>query len=201
MSEGYWLVAADGGVFTYGRRRSLKYGSNGALALERNRSLPWRQHPMAAATGLSPPTGASSLSATLRSTAPPARWRLFKPIVGHGAHSRTARATGWCASDGGIFSFGDAQFYGSTGAIALNDPIVAMAPTPDGRGYWLVASDGGIFTFGDAAFYGSTAADAPTRSGREDRAHFLGQRATGLRTRTARCTSSGSAQGRLAAAA
>jgi cell wall-associated NlpC family hydrolase len=37
-----------------------------------------------------------------------------------------------------------------------------MAPTPDGRGYWLMASDGGIFTFGDAAFYGSTAADAPT---------------------------------------
>ena len=37
-----------------------------------------------------------------------------------------------------------------------------MAPTPDGRGYWLMASDGGIFTFGDAAFYGSTAADATT---------------------------------------
>ncbi len=31
-----------------------------------------------------------------------------------------------------------------------------MAPTPDGRGYWLVASDGGIFAFGDARFYGST---------------------------------------------
>jgi hypothetical protein len=59
-------------------------------------------------------------------------------------------------SDGGIFSFGDAQFYGSTGNIALNKPIVGMAPTPDGGGYWLVASDGGIFAFGDAQFYGST---------------------------------------------
>ena len=59
------------------------------------------------------------------------------------------------ASDGGIFSFGDAAFYGSTGAIRLNKPIVGMAPTPDGKGYWMVASDGGIFTFGDAAFYGS----------------------------------------------
>ncbi|MGC8466525.1 MAG: hypothetical protein ACP5O0_11480, partial [Acidimicrobiales bacterium] len=28
------------------------------------------------------------------------------------------------ASDGGIFSFGDAQFYGSTGNIKLNAPIV-----------------------------------------------------------------------------
>jgi hypothetical protein len=59
------------------------------------------------------------------------------------------------ASDGGIFTFGDAGFYGSTGSIRLNQPIVGMASTPDGGGYWLVASDGGIFTFGDAGFYGS----------------------------------------------
>ncbi len=61
-------------------------------------------------------------------------------------------------SDGGVFTFGDAQFYGSTGAIHLNQPIVGMAATPDGKGYWLVASDGGIFSFGDAQFYGSTGA-------------------------------------------
>jgi len=61
-------------------------------------------------------------------------------------------------NDGGIFSFGDSQFYGSTGAMKLNKPVVGMAATPDGRGYWLVASDGGIFCFGDAAFYGSTGA-------------------------------------------
>ena len=40
--------------------------------------------------------------------------------------------------------------------MPLNKPIVGMAATPDGKGYWLVASDGGIFTFGDARFYGST---------------------------------------------
>jgi hypothetical protein len=61
------------------------------------------------------------------------------------------------AADGGIFSFGDAAFYGSTGAITLNKPIVGMASTPDGGGYWLVASDGGIFSFGDAVFLGSAA--------------------------------------------
>jgi hypothetical protein len=60
------------------------------------------------------------------------------------------------ASDGGIFSFADSAFYGSTGNIKLNQPIVGMAPTQSGRGYWLVASDGGIFSFGDAAFHGST---------------------------------------------
>ena len=58
------------------------------------------------------------------------------------------------ASDGGIFSYGDAGFYGSTGSMRLNKPVVGMAATPDGKGYWLVASDGGIFSFGDAQFYG-----------------------------------------------
>jgi hypothetical protein len=31
------------------------------------------------------------------------------------------------ASDGGIFSFGDAPFFGSTGGQPLNQPIVGMA--------------------------------------------------------------------------
>jgi hypothetical protein len=61
------------------------------------------------------------------------------------------------AADGGIFSFGDASFYGSTGGAHLNEPIVGMAATAGRKGYWLVASDGGVFAFGDAAFYGSAA--------------------------------------------
>ena len=80
---------------------------------------------------------------------------LNKPVVGMAA---TPDGMGYwlVASDGGIFAFGDAGFYGSTGAMPLNKPIVGMATTADGKGYWLVASDGGIFAFGDARFYGST---------------------------------------------
>ena len=48
-----------------------------------------------------------------------------------------------------------AAFYGSTGGMHLNQPIVGMAATPDSEGYWLVAADGGIFAFGDALFSGS----------------------------------------------
>jgi hypothetical protein len=58
------------------------------------------------------------------------------------------------ASDGGIFSFGDATFHGSMGGTPLNAPIVGMAATPSGAGYWELAADGGLFGF-DAAFYGS----------------------------------------------
>jgi len=60
------------------------------------------------------------------------------------------------AADGGIFSFGSAQFYGSTGSLRLNAQVVGMTATPDDKGYWLVAADGGVFAFGDAQFYGST---------------------------------------------
>ena len=80
--------------------------------------------------------------------------RLNQPIVGMAA---TASGKGYwlVASDGGIFSFGDARFYGSMGGVRLNRPVVGMAATRTGKGYWLVASDGGIFSFGDARFYGS----------------------------------------------
>jgi len=60
------------------------------------------------------------------------------------------------ASDGGVFAYGDATFFGSTGSLVLNRPVVGMSATPDGKGYWLVASDGGVFAYGDAAFHGST---------------------------------------------
>ena len=68
------------------------------------------------------------------------------------------------ASDGGVFSFGDARFFGSMGGVALARPVVGMAATPSGGGYWLVASDGGVFTFGDAPFTGAV----PTFEARDD---------------------------------
>ena len=76
----------------------------------------------------------------------------------------TCPTAGWCAGtdyDSNIWIGtippppGDAPFYGSTGGQRLNQPVVGMAATPDGKGYWLIARDGGIFSFGDAGFYGS----------------------------------------------
>ena len=78
--------------------------------------------------------------------------RLNRPVVG--AASTPDGSGSWLvASDGGVFTFGQAGFFGSAGNLPLVKPIVGMAPTPTGQGYWLVASDGGVFTYGDAHFY------------------------------------------------
>ncbi|MHB1763756.1 MAG: hypothetical protein ACYCS4_13650, partial [Acidimicrobiales bacterium] len=82
---------------------------------------------------------------------------LAAPVVGI-ASTPDGRGYWEVASDGGVFAFGDAQFYGSMGAKPLAAPVVGIASTPDGRGYWEVASDGGVFAFGDAQFYGSMGA-------------------------------------------
>jgi hypothetical protein len=121
VRHGYWLLGADGGVFSYGDAQF-------------HGSLPQIGYTPAGSGG---------------------PHQLKAPLVGI---ESTISGNGYwlVASDGGVFSFGDAVFYGSTGAMHLNKPIVAMAVTPDGKGYWLVASDGGVFSFGDALFHGST---------------------------------------------
>ena len=75
---------------------------------------------------------------------------------GFGGNLNCGEGYRFVASDGGVFDFGDAAFYGSAGGTPLNSPVVGMADTPSSDGYWLVASDGGIFSYGDAQFYGST---------------------------------------------
>ena len=72
------------------------------------------------------------------------------------AHIGDAQHGYWLVgSDGGVFSFGAAQFYGSVANLQLQSPVIGIASTADRGGYWLVASDGGVFAFGDAGFYGS----------------------------------------------
>ncbi len=79
----------------------------------------------------------------------------------HRGHAEWAWLLGRPPSDGGVFTFGDAPFHGSVGGRALAAPIVGIAATPSGNGYWLVGSDGGVFAFGDAGFHGSIASPAP----------------------------------------
>jgi len=54
------------------------------------------------------------------------------------------------ASDGGVFSFGDAKFAGSLGRFRLASPAVGIVATRRGHGYWIELADGEVFGFGDA---------------------------------------------------
>ena len=53
------------------------------------------------------------------------------------------------------FTFGSARYFGSTGGMTLAEPIVSMASTRAGDGYWMVGADGGVFTFGAARYFGA----------------------------------------------
>ena len=153
-NSGYRLVAADGGVFSFGDAGF--FGSAGGARLNR---------PIVGATTTKSNKGYWFVASDggifnygdAKFYGSTGAVRLNQPIVGMAA---TPSGNGYwlVASDGGIFNYGDAKFYGSTGAVRLNQPIVGMAATPSGNGYWLVASDGGIFNYGDAKFYGSTGA-------------------------------------------
>jgi hypothetical protein len=153
--DGVWLVAGDGGIFTFGD--AAFFGSTGDLRLNKPivgmaATPTGRGYWLVASDG-----GIFTFgdAAFLGSTG---AMRLNQPIVGMAA--TTSGGGYWLvASDGGIFTFGDAVFLGSTGNIRLNKPITAMARMPRSDGYWLVASDGGIFTFGDAPFHGSNPID------------------------------------------
>jgi hypothetical protein len=71
------------------------------------------------------------------------------------AATPTGRGYWLAAADGGVFSFGDARFQGSTGGLDLASEIVGIAATPTGDGYWLAARDGGVSAFGDADYAGA----------------------------------------------
>ena len=73
--------------------------------------------------------------------------QLSQPDRGRGGYARGSAATGSSTSSGGVYAFGDAQFEGSPGGAApLTKPIVGMAATPDGLGYWFVACKRGCLS-------------------------------------------------------
>ena len=131
---GYWLVASDGGIFAFGDARF--HGSTGGIRLSK---------PI---VGMAPTSGGAGywLAASdggvfsfgdahfLGSEAPNHALGsvvaiVARPGVGEGY---------WLAStDAGVYGFG-AKVYGSIASSTLPNPIVSMAVTASGNGYWLL---------------------------------------------------------------
>jgi hypothetical protein len=148
---GYWAVARDGGIFSFGNAPFR--GSTGDISLNEP-IVGMAAHPsgegywLVASDGGVFSFGAVGFHGSMGDRA------LNQPVVGM-ASTPSGEGYWLVAADGGIFSFGDAVFRGSTGDISLNQPIVGMTAHPSGDGYWFVARDGGLFSFGNARFHGS----------------------------------------------
>jgi hypothetical protein len=149
-TQGYWLVARDGGIFSFGTVGF--HGSTGGNRLNQP-IVGMAAHPGGGYWFVAADGGVFAFDAPFFGSAGGSP--LNQPIVGM-ASTPSGNGYWLVARDGGIFSYGDAGFFGSTGGTRLNQPIVGMTATPSGRGYWLVARDGGIFSYGDAGFFGST---------------------------------------------
>jgi hypothetical protein len=149
---GYWLVARDGGVFSFG---VPFFGSQGGRRLSAP-IVAMAPVPGGASYSLAGSDGAVYGQGPAATECVGGSRTLNKPIVGM-AETPGGNGCWLAASDGGIFSIGtQAHFYGSAGSLRLNKPIVGVAAAPDGHGYYLVASDGGVFTYGTGAhFHGS----------------------------------------------
>jgi hypothetical protein len=150
-AQGYWEVAADGGVFTFGD--AAFYGSMGGRPLDAPivglvATPDGKGYWEVASDGGIFSFGDAAFYGSMGGR------HLDAPIVGMAA-APSGKGYWEVAADGGVFTFGDAAFGGSMGGKPLAAPIVAMAPTDDGGGYWEVASDGGVFSFGNAGFHGS----------------------------------------------
>jgi hypothetical protein len=140
-AKGYWLVAADGGIFAFGNAQF--HGSTGNIRLNKpvvgmavtpSGGGYW----MVATDGGIFAFGDAGFYGSTGSLV------LNQPIEG-----MTATPDGhgyWMvASDGGVFCFGDAAFHGSLGGRTLSAPIAGMIP--NGNGYTLIGQDGQLYPF------------------------------------------------------
>ncbi|MDQ3946266.1 MAG: hypothetical protein M3357_14150 [Actinomycetota bacterium] len=150
--SGYWMVSANGAVYTFGDAPHLGNGrvEPGVEAVDLEPTPSGRGYWVVDGAG-----GVSGLGdATVYGHADRSRLASGETIT---SLSATVSGRGYWlfTTRGRVLAFGDASFLGDMAAVRLNAPVLDSIPTPSGRGYYMVASDGGIFAFGDAHFHGS----------------------------------------------
>jgi hypothetical protein len=162
--RGYWMVGADGGVFAFGDAPF-----HGAPAGQL-RSPAIHLEPTPSGNGYWVLSAAGEVFAFGDASF---RGQLFPvPANAVGLASTPSGVGYWIATaDAQVFAFGDAVLQAATGAsLPAGDsqspppkptgPTVAIAASPDGKGYWLLGRDGGVFSFG-VPFHGSVGERQP----------------------------------------
>ena len=149
-SGGYWTVAGDGGVFSFGPNF---YGSTGNLKLNQpvfaiTSTADGKGYWFVARDG-----GVFTYGDGVFHGSVPALGVHVTNIVGMAAD--TATGGYWLVgSDGGVYAF-SAPFKGSLPGLGQHvSNVVGIAATSDGGGYYLVTSTGAVYAFGDAKYQG-----------------------------------------------
>ncbi|MEW6474128.1 MAG: N-acetylmuramoyl-L-alanine amidase [Actinomycetota bacterium] len=162
--HGYWMLGADGGVFAFGDAPFLgsSVGRLRSPAVHLEPTPTGKGYWVLSAAGEVVPFGDAAL------------WGQLFPVpvntVGLAA-TPTGRGYWIATADSRVFAFGDALLAGTAGSTLAaggmegastrpSGPIVAIAASPDGQGYWLLGRDGGVFSFG-VPFYGSVVERRP----------------------------------------
>jgi hypothetical protein len=165
--RGYWMLGADGGVFAFGDAtfRGAPAGQLRAPAVRLEPTPTGQGYWVLSAVGEVAAFGDAAF-----------RGQLFPlPFKAVGIASTPSGQGYWIATaDARVLPFGDAVLHSLTGgpltdtaasalagagggatkpgpserATASGSPTVAIAASPDGKGYWLLAADGGVFSFG-----------------------------------------------------
>ena len=155
--RGYWLVARDGGVFTYGDAAFLgSLGGKGVTDIVGLATDP-------AGTGywlVGADGGVFSFGTAAFGGSLPGQGTTVSDIVGIAANP--AGSGYWLAGKNGtVYALGGAP--AATSATGVSD-VVGIAANPVGPGYWLVGADGGVFALDGAPFGGSLPAQGVTVS-------------------------------------
>ncbi len=150
FTSGYWTVAGDGGVFSFGPNF---YGSTGNLKLNQpvfaiTSTADGKGYWFVARDG-----GVFTYGDGVFHGSVPALGIHVTNIVGMAAD--TATGGYWLVgSDGGVYAF-NAPFEGSVPGLGQHvSNVVGIAATADGGGYYLVTSTGAVYAFGDATYQG-----------------------------------------------
>jgi hypothetical protein len=150
-SNGYRMVAGDGGIFTFGARNF--HGSTGDMTLNKpivggaTDTSDYEGYWIVASDG-----GVFTFSAPFFGSL--GDKNITSPAVEIEPHP-TGKGYWIVQADGTVTPYGESKHFGDMKGKSLNKPIIGMSVSTTGMGYWLIAEDGGIFNFGDAEFFGS----------------------------------------------
>jgi hypothetical protein len=149
--SGYWMVSADGTVFSFGDARN-----HGYVRVTPNQAVDLEPTPSGDGYWVVDNLGKVYNFGTAPHFGNADRSRFAS---GERVTSLSATPNGlgyWIfTSRGRVLALGNARHFGDMAAKTLNGPVLDSVATPSGNGYYMVASDGGVFSFGDARFRGS----------------------------------------------